>query len=75
MYDFSEDEVKKHINTLFHEKAIIHLSHPFGDLKGSVNFDNKSLKPVFISMPDRGKYLKDITYHFFWDCDYLGVTG
>ena len=32
MYDFSEDEVKKQLDTLFHEDAIIHLSHPFGDL-------------------------------------------
>ena len=52
MYDFSEKKVQKQLDTLFHEDAIIHLSHPFGDIKGSENFYNKSLRPLFFSMPD-----------------------
>ena len=52
MYNFSEDGVREQLNTLFHKDAIIHLSHPFGDITGPANFYSKSLKPLFISMPD-----------------------
>jgi len=37
---------------LFHEKADIHLSYPFGDMSGPSDFYNKSLKCLFESMPD-----------------------
>ena len=52
MYEFTEDGVREQLNTLFHEDAIIHLSHPFGDITGPAHFYSKSLKPLFISMPD-----------------------
>ena len=52
MYEFTQDGVREQLNTLFHEDAIIHLSHPFGDITGPANFYSKSLKPLFISMPD-----------------------
>jgi hypothetical protein len=33
MYNFTEDRVRKNLDSLFHEEAIIHLSHPFGDIE------------------------------------------
>ena len=52
MYEFTESGVREQLNTLFHEDAIIHLSHPFGDITGPTNFYSKALKPLFLSMPD-----------------------
>jgi len=52
MYNFSEKRVKKNLSALFHDKADIHLSHPFGDISGPSEFYNKSLKFLFESMPD-----------------------
>ena len=52
MYEFTESGVRDQLNTLFHEDAIIHLSHPFGDISGPANYYNKALKPLFLSMPD-----------------------
>lgn len=52
MYSFTEDEVRKNLNSLFYEEATIHLSHPFGDISGPTNFYNQALKPLFESMPD-----------------------
>ena len=52
MYEFTESGVREQLNTLFHEDAIIHLSHPFGDITGPANFYSKALKPLFLSMPD-----------------------
>ena len=52
MYNFTEDGVRKNLDSLFHEEAIIHLSHPFGDISGSTNFYNQALQPLFESLPD-----------------------
>ena len=52
MYDFIEKEVRKQLDEIFHEEAVIHLSHPFGDMDGPRNFYDKSLKSLFNSMPD-----------------------
>ena len=52
MYSFTEDGVRKNLDSLFHEEAIIHLSHPFGDISGSTNFYNQALQPLFESLPD-----------------------
>ena len=38
MYDFTEKEVRKQLDEIFHEEAIIHLSHPFGDMNGPSDF-------------------------------------
>ncbi len=38
MYSFTEDEVRRNLDALFHEEATIHLSHPFGDISGPTNF-------------------------------------
>ena len=32
MYSFTEDGVRSSLESLFDEEAIIHLSHPFGDI-------------------------------------------
>ncbi len=47
MYSFTEDEVRKNLNSLFYEEATIHLSHPFGDISGPTNFYNNALKLLF----------------------------
>ena len=52
MYDFTEKEVRKQLDEIFHEEAIIHLCHPFGDMNGPSDFYDKSLKLLFNSMPD-----------------------
>ena len=46
-----------------------------GSSRGIEGFRNWHQIAFLNSMPDRGKYVKDITYHFFGDCDYVGVTG
>ena len=63
MYDFTEKEVRKQLDKIFHEEAIIHLSHPFGDMNGPSDFYDKSLKLLFNSMPD------------FERRDYIVVSG
>ncbi len=63
MYDFAEKEVRKQLDEIFHEEAIIHLCHPFGDMKGPSEFYDKSLKLLFNSMPD------------FERRDYIVVSG
>ena len=52
MYSFTEDGVRSSLESLFDEEAIIHLSHPFGDILGPTSFYNQALKPLFESMPD-----------------------
>ena len=63
MYDFAEKEVRKQLDEIFHEEVIIHLCHPFGDMKGPSEFYDKSLKLLFNSMPD------------FERRDYIVVSG
>ena len=63
MYDFTEKEVREQLDKIFHEEAIIHLSHPFGDMNGPSDFYDKSLKLLFNSMPD------------FERRDYIVVSG
>ena len=38
MYDFTEVAVRDQLHSLFDESAVIHLCHPFGDIKGPINF-------------------------------------
>ena len=63
MYDFTEKKVRKQLDEIFHEEAIIHLSHPFCDMSGPSDFYDKSLKLLFNSMPD------------FERRDYIVVSG
>jgi predicted ester cyclase len=46
-----------------------------GSGRGVEGFRNWHQIPFINAMPDRGKYVKDITYHFFGDRDYVAVTG
>jgi predicted ester cyclase len=46
-----------------------------GTGRGIAGFRNWHQIPFINAMPDRGKYVADITYHFFGDNDYVAVTG
>ena len=46
-----------------------------GTGRGIAGFRNWHQIPFLNGMPDRGKYVEDITYHFFGDGDYAAVTG
>ncbi|SLN42286.1 ester cyclase [Ruegeria meonggei] len=46
-----------------------------GTGRGISGFRNWHQIPFLNGMPDRGQYVEDITYHFFGDGDYAGVTG
>ncbi|WP_424833033.1 ester cyclase [Ruegeria sp.] len=46
-----------------------------GTGRGIAGFRNWHQIPFLNGMPDRGKYVEDITYHFFGDGEYAAVTG
>lgn len=46
-----------------------------GTGRGIAGFRNWHQIPFLRAMPDRGQYVGDITYHFFGDNAYCGVTG
>lgn len=46
-----------------------------GTGRGIAGFRNWHQIPFLNAMPDRGRYVDEITYHFFGDGDYVGVTG
>ena len=46
-----------------------------GTGRGIAGFRNWHQIPFLNGMPDRGKYVDEITYHFFGDGDYAAVTG
>ena len=46
-----------------------------GTGRGIAGFRNWHQIPFLSGMPDRGRYVEDITYHFFGDNDYAAVTG
>ena len=46
-----------------------------GTCRGIRGFRNWHQIPFLSSMPDRGQYLDEITYHFFGDGPYVAVTG
>ncbi len=46
-----------------------------GTGRGIAGFRNWHQIPFLNGMPDRGKYVDDITYHFFGDGEYAAVTG
>ncbi|WP_120632144.1 ester cyclase [Ruegeria sp. EL01] len=46
-----------------------------GTSRGIRGFRNWHQIPFLSGMPDRGQYLDEITYHFFGDGPYVGVTG
>lgn len=46
-----------------------------GSARGISGFRNWHQIPFINGMPDRGKYVEEITYHFFGDSNYAAVTG
>ena len=46
-----------------------------GTARGIQGFRNWHQIPFLNSMPDRGQYVNEITYHFFGDRNYAAVTG
>ena len=46
-----------------------------GTARGIAGFRNWHQIPFLNAMPDRGRYMDEITYHFFGDNSYVGVTG
>jgi len=46
-----------------------------GTGRGVAGFRNWHQIPFLNGMPDRGKYVDEITYHFFGDRNYAAVTG
>jgi predicted ester cyclase len=46
-----------------------------GTGRGITGFRNWHQIPFLNAMPDRGQYVKDITYHFFGDGEFAAVTG
>ena len=46
-----------------------------GTARGISGFRNWHQIPFLNAMPDRGKYVDEITYHFFGDGNYAAVTG
>lgn len=46
-----------------------------GTGRGIAGFRNWHQIPFLAAMPDRGQYLDQVTYHFFGEGDYVGVTG
>ncbi len=46
-----------------------------GTGRGIAGFRNWHQIPFLKAMPDRGQHVDEITYHFFGDGDYVGVTG
>ena len=46
-----------------------------GTARGIAGFRNWHQIPFINAMPDRGKYVDEITYHFFGDKNYAAVTG
>lgn len=46
-----------------------------GTGRGIAGFRNWHQIPFLSAMPDRGTYTEEITYHFFGDGPYCGVTG
>ncbi len=46
-----------------------------GTGRGIDGFRNWHQKPFLTAMPDRGKYVDEINYHFFGDRQYAAVTG
>ena len=46
-----------------------------GTGRGIAGFRNWHQIPFLAGMPDRGRYVEEITYHFFGEGDYAAVTG
>ena len=52
MVDFEESGVRKAMRAVIDQDAVIHMSHPFGDLTGPDGLYETCYAPLFAAMPD-----------------------
>ena len=52
MYDFTENSVRKELNNLVKDNALVHLGYPINDTIGPDDFYKKSFKKLHFSFPD-----------------------
>ena len=52
MYDFDASNVRRAMDALFAEDAIIHMPHPLGDMTGPSALYSKCYEPLLRAMPD-----------------------
>ena len=52
MYDFTENSVRKELNYLVKDDALIHLGYPINDTIGPEYFYEKSFKKLHLAFPD-----------------------
>lgn len=63
------------MDRFWHERMNWYGPSGIGTGRGIAGFRNWHQIPFLNGMPDRGKYVDEITYHFFGDGDYAAVTG
>ena len=63
------------MNKFWHPKMNWYGPSGIGTGRGIEGFRNWHQIPFLAAMPDRGKFVDQITYHFFGDGNYVGVTG
>ncbi|WP_299547147.1 ester cyclase [uncultured Tateyamaria sp.] len=79
------DHLKKHpsqggpevmeMERFWHPKMMWYGPSGIGSGRGIAGFRNWHQIPFLNGMPDRGTYVDEITFHFFGDGAYTGVTG
>lgn len=79
------DHLKKHpsqggpevmeMERFWHPKMMWYGPSGIGSGRGIAGFRHWHQIPFLNGMPDRGKYVDEITYHFFGDGSYAAVTG
>ena len=52
MRDFEEASVRKALRDVFHQDAVVHLCHPFGDLIGPERLYDIAYAPLLLALPD-----------------------
>ena len=63
------------MSRFWHPKMTWYGPAGIGTGRGIAGFRNWHQIPFLNAMPDRGQYVEEITYHFFGDGNYAGVTG
>ena len=63
------------MNKFWHPKMNWYGPSGIGTGRGIEGFRKWHQIPFLDAMPDRGKFVDQITYHFFGDGNYVGVTG
>ena len=63
------------LENYWHEKMMWYGPAAIGSARGIAGFRHWHQIPFLNAMPDRGQYPDEVTYHFFAEGDYAGVTG